>query len=307
MISVIMQSDIRNIDLNLLRALDALLDERNVTKAARKLALTQPAVSGMLTRLRESFGDPLFVRTQRGIVPTERALELAVPLKQVLSDIESIFRPPAFDPASADMTLTLAATDYALQVVIVPFMERLRERAPGVRIAVVPVRNPLLQTQFERGELDLALITPDTTPPDLHARRLFDEHYVCVLREGHPDAHGGALSLDRFCALDHALVSYDGGAFSGVTDQALARLGRTRRVALSVTSFLVLPRILQRSDLIAVVPRRLVQPGDGLVIVDAPVDVDGFTKTMAWHERTHHSPAHRWMRDTMFDVCSALD
>lgn len=307
MISVIMQSDIRNIDLNLLRALDALLDERNVTKAARRLALTQPAVSGMLTRLRESFGDPLFVRTQRGIVPTERALELAVPLKQVLSDIETIFRAPAFDPASADMTLTLAATDYALQVVIVPFMERLRECAPGVRIAVVPVRNQLLQTQFERGDLDLALVTPDTTPPELHARRLFDESYVCVMREGHPDAHSGTLSLDRFCALDHALVSYNGGAFSGATDQALERLGRARRVALSVTSFLVLPRILQRSDLIAVVPRRLVQPGDGLVIVDAPVDVDGFTKTMAWHERTHHSLAHRWMRDMLFDVCSALD
>ncbi len=307
MISVIMLTDIRNLDLNLLRTLDALLDERNVTKAAQRLSLTQPAVSGMLVRLRESFDDPLFVRTQRGILPTARALELAAPLKQVLSDIDAMLQPPAFEPARAEMTLNIAATDYALQVVIVPFLERLREDAPGVRVAVVPVRNSALQAQFERAELDLALVTPDTTPAGLHARTLFDERYVCVMRADHPAARAKRLSLDRFCALDHALVSYNGGAFSGVTDDALSRLGRTRRVTLSVTSFLVLPRILHRSDLIAVVPRRLVQADDGLAIVEAPVAVDGFTKTVAWHERTHRSPAHRWMRELMFDVCAKLD
>ncbi len=305
MISAIMQSDIRNIDLNLLRTLDALLDERNVTRVARRLALTQPAVSGMLTRLRESFDDPLFVRTQRGIVPTERALELAGPLKQVLSDIDTMLRPQAFDPASAELTLSIAATDYALQVVVVPFLARLRTLAPRVRVAVVPVQSQPLQPLFERGDVDLALITPDSAPADLHARTLFEERYVCVMREGHPDAQAGALSLERFCALDHALVSYDGGSFHGVTDEALARLGKSRRVALSVTSFLVLPRILQCTDLIAVVPRRLVRPGDGLVIVDAPVEVPGFTKTAAWHERTHRSPGHRWVREVLFDTCAS--
>jgi DNA-binding transcriptional LysR family regulator len=189
--------------------------------------------------------------------------------------------------------------------VIVPFVARLRALAPGVRVAVVPVQNQVLQPQFERGDLDIALVTPDSAPADLHARTLFEERYVCVMREGHPDARAGALSLDRFCALDHALVSYDGGSFRGVTDDALARLGRARRVALSVTSFLVLPRILERSDLIAVVPYRLVRPGDGLVIVDAPVEVPGFTKTAAWHERTHRSPGHRWVRELLFETCAA--
>src|SRR6516225_2781033 len=112
MIFAIMQTDIRTVDLNLLRTLDALLDERNVTKAAQRLSLTQPAVSAMLTRLRESFDDPLFVRSQRGIVPTERALQLATPLKQVLSDIEQMLQAPAFEPREAELTLTIASTDY---------------------------------------------------------------------------------------------------------------------------------------------------------------------------------------------------
>src|SRR6516225_214636 len=145
MIFAIMQTDIRTVDLNLLRTLDALLDERNVTKAAQRLSLTQPAVSGMLTRLRESFDDPLFVRTQRGIVPTLRALELAAPLKQILGEIDALLRPPAFDPATAELTLSIASTDYALQVVVLPFLEALRRKASGVRVAVVPVQDALLQ------------------------------------------------------------------------------------------------------------------------------------------------------------------
>jgi DNA-binding transcriptional LysR family regulator len=306
MIFAIMQTDIRTVDLNLLRTLDALLDERNVTKAAQRLSLTQPAVSGMLTRLRESFDDPLFVRTQRGIVPTLRALELAAPLKQILAEIDALLRPQAFDPATAELTLTIASTDYALQAVVLPFLEALRRKASGVRVALVPVQDASLPTQFERGEIDLALVTPESTLPELHARRLFDERYVCVMRANHPDAQGGALSLDRFCELDHALVSYIGGSFKGVTDEALARLGRERRVTVSVTSFLVLPRILKSSDLIAVVPYRLVARSRGLVAIEPPLEIPGFTKTASWHERTHRSPAHRWVRELLFKTCAAL-
>lgn len=293
------------IDLNLLKALDALLDERNVTRAAQRLSLTQPAVSAMLTRLRESFGDPLFVRTQRGITPTARALELESPLKQILAEIEAMLQPPSFDPALADMTLTIAATDYALQAVVVPFLSELRRQAPGIRAIVLPVQHERLVGQLQRGDIDFALITPDTTPPDLHARRLFDERYVCVMRADHPDATGNALSLERFCTLDHALVSYNGGSLSGVTDEALATIGRTRRVTVSVTSFLVLPEILRSSDLIAVVPARLAQRADDLAVFEPPIGIPGFTKTVAWHERTHHAPGHRWARALLAQTCAA--
>ncbi|MCB4767750.1 LysR family transcriptional regulator [Ancylobacter sp. Lp-2] len=298
--------DIRTLDLNLLKALDALLDERSVTRAAERLGLTQPAVSGMLTRLRESFDDPLFVRTQRGIVPTLRATELAGPVKQVLGDVETLLQPSTFEPSTAAFTLSLAATDYALQAVVVPFLAKLRRRAPGVRVAVRPVEDERVQAQFERGDLDLALMTPDTVLPDLHARRLFDETYVCALRADHPAA-ADPITVDRLCQLDHALVSLTGERFWGVTDDALAKLGRQRRVVFTVTSFLVLASVLRTTDLIAVVPRRLVGGVDGIVMREPPVDIPGFTKVAAWHDRSHRDPGHRWARALLFETCECLE
>lgn len=302
-----MNPDIRHLDFNLLKTLDALLDERSVTRAAERLSLTQPAVSGMLTRLRERFGDPLFVRAQRGMVPTLRAEQLAAPVKQLLSDIEQMLQPQAFDPATAQMIVSMASTDYALRAVVVPFLSALRLQAPNIRVAVQPVDVQHLAGQLDRGDIDLALVTPDSTAPGLHAAALFDERYVCVMRAGHPDAAAKTWSLERFCNLDHVLVSPSGGSFQGVTDQALARIGRSRRVTLSVTSFLVLPEILRTRDLIAVVPRRLALHADGLVMLEPPVEVPGFSKTLAWHERTHHDPGQQWLRTLLIDTCRRLD
>lgn len=297
-----MKTDIRNLDLNLLKALDALLDERSVTRAAERLSLTQPAVSGMLTRLRECFDDPLFTRTQRGIIPKLRALELAQPVKSILAEVSELLQPKAFEPAVAEMTVKIAATDYALRAVIVPFMAALRLQAPGIRVAVLPVNNEQLSAQFERGDVDFALITPETAPPDLHARALYDEEYVCLLRADHPLTQPEGLTLDTFCEHDHALVSYLGGNFSGVTDEALASLGRTRRVTLSVCSFLVLPEILRVSDLISVVPKRLTHDLPGLTVLPPPLDIQGFSKIVVWHERTHRDAGHRWLRDLLFST-----
>ncbi|WP_431321122.1 LysR family transcriptional regulator [Rhizobium sp. YTU87027] len=299
--------DIRTLDLNLLRTLDALLDERSVTKAAQRLGLTQPAVSGMLTRLRESFEDPLFVRAQRGIVPTLRATQLMGPLKQILADVERLFQPSVFEPSLADFTVAVAASDYALVAVVVPFLAQLRLRAPGIRVAIRSADNDRIQAQFESGDVDLALITPEEAPPDLHARGLFDERYVCALRTDHPDVRSAPLTLDRFCELDHALVSYSGQQFRGATDDALTKVGRARRVVLSVNSFMALAEVLRRTDLIAVVPRRLVSDGDGLVTFEPPVDIPGFTKLAVWHERTHRDPGHRWVRSILFEACGALE
>lgn len=295
------QPRLMSVDLNLLKTLDALLDERSVTRAAQRLSLTQPAVSGMLTRLRECFDDPLFVRNRHGITPTLRALELAAPVKQILAEVSQLLQPKVFDAASAQMLLRIAATDYAISAVVVPFITALRQQAPGVRVSVQPVINELLSTQMAQGEVDMALLTPETTPPDLHAHPLFEEQYVCLLRTGHPDAVSGSISLDRFCALDHALVSHSGTQFRGVTDDALSALGRERRVTLAVNSFLVLPEILRSSDLIAVVPQRLAQQTHGLIQLAPPVTIGGFSKTQAWHERSHRDPAHRWLRALLFN------
>jgi len=301
----ITMNDIRSLDFNLLKAFHALLEERSVTRAAARLSLTQPAVSGMLNRLRENFDDPLFVRAQRGVIPTPRALDLAEPLQRVLRDIEAMLQPAQFEPASAQMTISIAGTDYSLRAVVVPFLTALRQRAPGIRVAMLPIEDDRVLSQLERGELDLALMTPASTPPELHARRLFDEEYVCVLRADHPVIENGTLTLDRFCELDHAIVSYAGGGFRGATDAALEALGRTRRVVLSLPSFLVLPEVLRASDLVAMVPRRLIGDLAGLALVEVPLVVPGFTKIVAWHERTHANAAQAWLRALLFEVCGS--
>ncbi|ORM72664.1 transcriptional regulator [Pantoea deleyi] len=291
-----MKSDISGLDLNLLKALDALLDEGSVTRAARRLSLTQPAVSGMLTRLRDYFDDPLFVRSSHGMVPTRRATELAGPVKNILTDIAVLVRSPDFDPETAEMVYSIAATDYALSAVVVPLIARLKKQAPLIRIAVRPVDDERMHQQLSCGELDLALVTPQTTPGDLHARALFEEEYVCVAGRHHPLAAATAkMTLEQFCEQEHILVSTE-GRFAGVTDEVLAQRGRERRVGVSVNSFLVVPDILRVTEMMAVVPARLVPMDSNLAVIPLPVAIPGFTKSMAWHERTHRDPAHQWIR-----------
>lgn len=296
-----MKNDIRALDLNLLKALDALLDEGSVTRAAQRLSLTQPAVSGMLTRLRDYFGDPLFVRTSHGMVPTLRASELSVPVKQILTDIAILLKPMQFDPMTAELTYTLVATDYALKAVVVPLIAALKQHAPRIRIAVRSVDSERMYQQLSRGEVDLALVTPQTTPDVLHGRALYQEEYVCVARSHHPLAAASEMTLEQFCEQEHILVSTE-GRFMGVTDEALAELSLTRRVGVSVNSFLVIPDILRSTDMIAVVPSRMVPVESDLAIIPLPLNVPGFTKSMAWHERTHRDPAHQWIRALCVEI-----
>ncbi len=295
-------NDIRGVDLNLLKALDALLDTRSVTKAAERLGLTQPAVSGMLTRLRETFDDPLFIRSQRGVLPTPRAEALALPLRQALMDIQALLAPQAFLPAKAAMTVTIAATDYAQKAVLLPLMSALRREAPGIRISVRPVDLSGFSQQMESGTLDMALVTPDMALDTMHSRMLFSETYSCILRPGHPAA-GTPLDLDRFCALDHALMSHDGSKFRGATDTALEALGRSRRVAAVVPSFLILIDLVRESDLVAMVPSRLLADVKDLLVVPPPIPIPGFAKILVWHERLQSDPAQKWIRDRLAMTC----
>lgn len=293
--------DIRTLDLNLLKALDALLETRSVTAAAARLSLTQPTVSGMLARLREAFDDPLFVRAQRGIIPTPRAEALAAPLRQALQKIDALLQPLAFDPARAEQTISIAATDYAQRVLILPFLALLRREAPGLCVSVRPAGIEDMAAQMERGALDLALTTPDDAAETLKSRRLFDEHYVCVLRDGHPAAQA-KLDLDAFCALDHAIMSHDGTRFRGATDQALEAVGRARKLVASVPNFTVLLDLVRSSDCCAMLPSRLIKPEVGLAVMVPPISITGFTKILAWHERSHNDPLMRWVREKLVSL-----
>ena len=230
--SDIAMSNINKIDLNLLIVLDALLDERSVTRAAARLGYTQPTISGMLARLRDLFGDPLFVRAQRGLLATPRAQALAVPLKQLLADSQRLVTRDAFDPANAEATFTVSSNDYMQQALLVPFVKVLRSEARQVRLAIVPPIIEGLGDALARGRIDLAVTIPEFAMSDLPSRLLYREHYVVAVRPQHPLARRAAMTVERLCNYDHVLVSPTGGSFEGPTDQALARLQATAQGSL---------------------------------------------------------------------------
>ncbi|WP_246544224.1 LysR family transcriptional regulator [Ancylobacter dichloromethanicus] len=298
--AVIEQMDTKNLDLGLLVTLEALLAEGNVTRAARRLNLSQPALSARLARLRDALGDPLLIPAQRGMVLTQRAVELQQPLHEALEGIRRVVADGApFDPATMQATLVIAASDYQQYALLTRFSVALRTEAPMVRIAWRALDVLALAAQLERGEVDLALATPDHAPAAMRQRQLYCEDYTVIARLGHP-AVQGCVSLDVFCALEHVVVSPQGGGFSGATDAALEAVGRRRTVALSTSGFLIVPEVVSRSDMIALVPRRVADGwSDRVQVLDPPLTIPGFTIVSVWHDRATYHPAQRWLRERL--------
>jgi DNA-binding transcriptional LysR family regulator len=299
--------DLRRIDLNLLVALHALLAERSVTRAARRLSLTQPTVSTMLVRLRKLFNDPLFVRTQRGILPTPRALALEPALGRLLEQAGALIAGDRFDAQTAALTFSISANDYIQSALLIPFIRQLRARAPNVRIAVRPASAQEMTAKLAAGELDIAITTsPEIPSLDLPSRVLYEERYVCAVRKEHP-LRGRSVTLEQFCRFPHVVVSPTEGGFVGPTDRALAERNRQRRVALSVPGFLILPELLRTEDLVAVVPERvLASRSHGLRTFAPPLPVPGFAVLALWHPRVQMDPAHRWMRELLSATAAQL-
>ncbi len=294
--------DFRRLDLNLLRALDALLAERHVTRAAARLHLTQPATSAALARVRAAFGDPLLVRGAGGLVLTPRAAEIAPRVRALMQEIEALgARPRRFDPAAAQQRFVIATTDY-VHALLAPWVGTLVASAPGVDLALVALDSDVVTDRMERAEVDLAISNLARTPAGLRSRRVLTDRFVVIGRRDHPRLRRG-LTLPAFCALEHVLVSPRGGSFTGATDEALAERGMTRRVRLSVQGFQQAVDLVAATDLIAVYPERLArQHAPRLKIVPMPVPVTGFTMVAAWHERVHNAPAHQWLRDAVVEA-----
>ncbi|HYG45521.1 MAG TPA: LysR family transcriptional regulator [Bordetella sp.] len=292
-----MNNSLRSLDLNLLVTLDALLAEHNVTRAAERLHLAQPTVSVQLARLREIFGDPLLLPGPRGMRPTTRADELREPLRNALKALEQAVAPSSpFDPAQANQTWRVAASDYSESTIVLPALAGLRTTAPGTRLAILELIPQVLARQAEQGNIDLAFHISTEAPTSLRRRSMFTEPYVLAGRAGHPRLKRRP-TLAQFCKLDHVIVSPDGSGFHGVTDTELAKLGMARRVVLSVPHFLFLGAVLASTDLVAMVPSRLARGNAMLQVTEPPIEVPGFEMLMLWHERIHRDPAHQWLRD----------
>lgn len=291
----------RRFDLNLLYALDALLAEESVSRAAQRLNLSQPAVSALLARLRGLFDDPLLLRGAGGMLPTPKARELAAPLRQVLEDLERIVHADAaFDPASASLTYTIATFADAQHALLPPLAAFLSRAAPKIRVAVVPVDLNELPHRLQNGEIDLSVTSTLRNTATLHVKPLYKERIVCIARRGHPAAKDG-LTLERYCEADHVTVMPS--RLSERTEEILGAAGRTRRIAITVPDYVMVPEIVAGSDMLGLLPGRLAERFTPILdLHEPPLRFDGFTVAALWHDRTHRAAPHRWLRQVIADL-----
>lgn len=292
------------IDLNLLVALDALLTESSVTRAAKRLGITQSAMSHSLGRLRRLLRDDVLVRSSRAMVPTPRAASLAAPIRDILEQVvRTISAAPSFDPKTARRTFTLVTHDFGEVVFLPGLFARLRREAPGIDIVVRMIADDVADV-LEQGKADVALAPIRQERSWLCKQSLFEERFVCMLRRGHPVARRRKLTLAEYVALPHVLVS-PRGHLRGPVDTALEKMGRRRRIALAVPHFLAAPHVVACSDLCVTLPSRLAEPLAKMlpvVLVEPPIKIARFTMQLGWHERHMRDPAHKWLRGVLAEI-----
>jgi LysR family transcriptional regulator, nod-box dependent transcriptional activator len=298
------------LDLNLLVALDALLSERSVTRAARRVGLSQPGMSNALARLRRLFDDPLLVRQGATLVPTTRAEALIGPVHEALEIIRSALDAPArFDPATDRRAFRLSCSDYSVLMLIGPLVRALGADAPGVVVEVLP-RLADAGRALVNGDVDLVIEPPEIMGEvDLESLRLWDDRWTCCVWEGNTRV-GKRMTMERYTALGHLIYSMgSAGQPVALPDLHLARLGVPRRIEVSVETFLLAPFLLQGTDLVTLIPKRaeafLRRTGD-IRVLEPPVELPALIETLWWHPRMTADPAHAWLRGRIGQVAATL-
>jgi len=298
--------DLRDIDLNLLVVFNQLLLDRNVSTAADKLGLTQPAVSNSLKRLRSVLKDELFLRTSKGMEPTPYALHLAEPVIYALNTLQTALTTrDSFDPLSSTRTFNLAMTDIGEMYFMPPLMDVLAQRAPHIQISTLRPNAGNLKEDMESGSVDLAMgLLPDLQT-GFFQRRLFRHRYVCMFRKGHPSAKS-PMSLKQFSELEHVgVVALNTG--HGEVDGLLERAGIKRRMRLVVPHFIAVGHILQSTDLIATVPQRFAvrcEAPFGLTTSPHPAKLPDIAINLFWHAKYNRDPANMWLRQLFVELFS---
>ncbi|HEY5806958.1 MAG TPA: LysR family transcriptional regulator [Povalibacter sp.] len=297
--------DITEIDLNLLVVFDALLRTRSVTNAARQLGMSQPATSFALNRLRKMFGDPLFVRTSRGIHPTPFSEGLAAPLEAIIDRIRSdLLQQPTFDPATVQRSVVFNMQDIGELVFLPRILDRLSALAPGLQLRTVNLPIAQLAPALRTGEVDLAVgHFPELAGAELFQQRLFTHAFVCIVRSDYPTV-GDELTRKQFLEGRHAVV-YPAGHLNDSLETELQQQGLTRRVSVRIEHFLAVPTMLEGSDLIFTVPYAI---GASLArlaaikLVKPPFKAKPRVVRQHWHSRFQHDVANRWLRGVVADL-----
>ncbi|MGI2908300.1 LysR family transcriptional regulator [Tolypothrix sp. VBCCA 56010] len=290
------------LDFNLLLVLSALLEERNVTNAGEKIGLSQSATSHALGRLRQVFNDPLLVRSPKGMVPTPRALELVEPLQKILLNIEQLIQPTVFDPKTAQGTIRLGTSDYATAVILPSVLQQISRAAPQLNLECNNWRCDTLDN-LRDGAIDLGLGVanlPETG--EFKSQKLFVEDYVCVVRADHPIAQTD-FTLESYIALPHGFITPTNVVPNPTkthVDNVLSNLGVKRRVMLKIPHFLSVPMIVQQTDLIFTLPRRIAMlfaQYTNLALLEPPIKLNKYNYMQLWHERLDYDPLHIWLRE----------
>ena len=302
-------ANFRTLDLNLLRVFDQVMAERNLTRAARNMSMTQPAVSNALHRLRDALGDQLVTRSGYGVEPTPRALALWPAIADALRQLETSITPGEFIASQAKNTFVVAMADATAAELMPGMIEIIERDAPGVSVRVLPLTTRDPRLMLDQGLVDLAVGFFPAVLADLTAQaqqggmaafdhqRLYEGRYVCVMRQGHPLAKG-PFTIKRYCAAHHLLVSFSGRPF-GFVDEALASLNLKRRVVITVNQFFTAGRVVSTSDLLTVLPSHFVRVTgieDQLVLRDLPFDVPPVHVDALWHRRQGQRSDHAWLR-----------
>lgn len=295
---------LRNIDLNLLVVLDALLTEKHVTRTGLRLHLSQPAISHSLNKLRVLLDDPLLIRQGHEVVLSALAQNLQAPLKEILGQIETLLGQSIdFVPADSQRTFRVAMSDYGAAIVLPKLLVQLRAQAPGTSLVVIQDSRLGMLEQVEQGKIDLAVGVFAALPADVSSDVLFEETFTCLLnRRSLPE--NGVLDLDSYLARPHLLVSTDGST-QGEVDNVLRSQGLQRRVAVNVPHWGAAPGMIADTDLILTVATRTLDNlplGDTLVALAPPLTVAPFNYVQVWHNRFNQDPAHRWLRELVKQV-----
>jgi DNA-binding transcriptional LysR family regulator len=296
--------NVSDIDLNLLRAFDAILREGGVTAAGVRLGLSQPAMSHALQRLRRLLNDPLFVRTPRGMHPTPFARRLAPPVRQALDLIrETLTQQTGFEPKTSERVFRLHLTDVGELVFLPPLLARLRQEAPGVRVEVEQRRQEQVADALATGEIDLAVGFLPALSAEIVQRQLFRDRYVCLVRSGHPTIRA-KLSLTQFLQASHVLVSSEGSPHQ-IVEQTLRARGLRRKIALHVPHFTVVPMILARTDCVVIVPEGFVHavaPLGRFKALRLPMEIPALDVKIHWHRRYDQDPGIAWLRNVLSEL-----
>jgi DNA-binding transcriptional LysR family regulator len=297
--------DIRGVDLNLLKAFDALISERAVTRAAGRIGLSQPAMSHALSRLRSLFADDLFVRTPTGMEPTAHAREIAPLVSAAIEHIEAALNlGVGFDPAKSAGIFTAGMAEYAEVALVGRLARAFAEQAPRTTLRLLPLNGADAAEQLERGTIDVAVAHLRALPTPIESQTLLRDPFVVVMRKGHPLA-AEPLSIEAYAGQSHILVSPRGDT-SGAIDRILVDFGLRRRISLLVATYLALPAALAAADLVATVPSRTarqIAATAEIEILPLPIDLS-MTVSMAWHRRTASEPAQAWFRALLVDAAA---